>query len=218
MTLRLVWCARATDRETREIADYLLQGDGKQVTACHRLYDILVKTKGSPPCHFLRRALHKLFESLLCPTALRDGHLVCPTEVYLFLASLSENGYCSARYIRKQCCKIQFCFRIIYIHIARLEAEQLGEYEPFSEKDSHGRQGQHISVSEISHSCAEEIPFGLEGAIEEDVEPDIEDGHDAESLNPDQWDEIYDAVLEGWSKRCRIQVTWLRCQTKQLLS
>lgn len=98
------------------------------------MYDFLRAMKGKPKGDFLPRALHRLLKALVFPETLPDTDFQCPTEQFLFLASITGKGFKTASFVKSLCCKMQFCFRVIYLHEVRMEAYQLSEYKPFTEE------------------------------------------------------------------------------------
>lgn len=134
MLLRLVSLSESKRASDKSMAALLLVGSKTQKLNSKTLHDILIASKGKriKDNVVLRQVLHRLLESLLCPgEILPDVNFQCPTEISLFLSSLSGNGYKTAASVKQHCCKMQFSFRIIYLHIVRMDAYQLAEYQPF---------------------------------------------------------------------------------------
>lgn len=131
MLMRLVGLSKSKKQDDQKAAELLLIGDKDQLAETHRLYSILRALEGKSTSNHLRQALHRLLQSLLCPQGLPDGNIACPTDIFLFLSSLSEEGLRSAASLKGLCCKIQFNFRIVYLHLVRIEANNITDYEPF---------------------------------------------------------------------------------------
>jgi hypothetical protein len=131
MLLRLVGLSRSRIRADKDIANLLLVGADSQKQESYRLYDLLLTLNGKKHHKRLSQSLHQLLNVLLCPQDIGDADIACPTDQLLFLASLTDNGYKTASVLKSLCCKMQFCFRIIYFHTVRMEAYQLPTYEPF---------------------------------------------------------------------------------------
>jgi hypothetical protein len=112
------------------MANLLLVGADAQKQESQRLYDLVLALKGKHHKR-LSQSLHRLLNVLLCPQVLEDAVFACPTDQLLFLASLTGTGYKTASAVKSLCCKMQFCFRIIYFHTVRMEAYQFPEYVPF---------------------------------------------------------------------------------------
>jgi hypothetical protein len=131
MLLRLVGLSRSGTKAEKNMANFLLVGTDAQKQESQHLYDLVLALKGKHHKR-LSQSLHQLLNVLLCPQVLKDADFACPTDQLHFLASLTNNGYKTASVVKSLCCtKMQFCFRIIYFHMARMEAYQLPEYVPF---------------------------------------------------------------------------------------
>lgn len=131
LLLRLYENSQLGGPQERELASLLLDAETLHNADLKRLWLILDKSGGRDLKDFIPRALHKLLVSLLCPQSLPETTMSCPTELLLFLTALTESGYLTAASVKGVCCKLQFDFRIIYLHTARLEAKGAEDYEPF---------------------------------------------------------------------------------------
>ena len=134
MLVRLVGLRSSKEPSDQLAAKLLLIGDASQIQESTRMYDILLAMKGKPKRDFLPRVLHKLLKALAFPNTLCDADFQCPTEQVLFLSSITANGFKTASFVKSLCCKMQFCFRVIYLHQVRMEAYRLSEYKPFTKK------------------------------------------------------------------------------------
>jgi hypothetical protein len=130
MLMRLVGLSRSSRKADKKVADLLLVGEKAQMQESQRLYDVILLLKNKPNKR-LSQSLHRLLNALLCPQDLTDEHFACPTDQFIFLDSLTDNGYKTASAVKSLCCKMQFCFRIIYFQKARMEAYRLLDYTPF---------------------------------------------------------------------------------------
>ena len=136
MLMQLFSLYNLNKEEDRKVASLLLKGDTAQLIETERLFLILSTIKGKSTGNYLSIAIHRLLKSLLCPPSLPDENLACPTEVFLFLVSLSEEGFHPAALVKGLCCKMQFNMRIVYLHVVRMKAAYhlVGQdYKPFEE-------------------------------------------------------------------------------------
>ncbi|KDR67070.1 hypothetical protein GALMADRAFT_147495 [Galerina marginata CBS 339.88] len=133
MLMRLVILSKANERNDRKVAELLLKGDHHQLAEADRLFSVLKILDGKPKGNNIQIALHRLLKSLLCPESLPDVGIDCPTDVFLFLASLSGEGFRPAASVKNLCCKMQFNFRIVYLHVARIDANNGFDYTPFAD-------------------------------------------------------------------------------------
>ena len=138
MLIRLASLVQSKNVTDKQVVKSLFLGHDDQLSESRRLCDVLVAMKGKASAgnDHLSKALHRLLRSLLCPESLNDQDIACPTELFVFLESLTDNavGYRTAASVKGHCCKLQFGFRMIYIHIVRMEAYQLLDYTPFETK------------------------------------------------------------------------------------
>jgi hypothetical protein len=138
MLVRLAALVQSKKDTDKQVVKSLFLGHDNQLSESRRLCDVLVAMKGKASAgnDHISRALHRLLRSLLCPESLSDQDIACPTELFVFLESLTDNavGYRTAASVKGHCCKLQFGFRMIYIHIVRMEAYQISDYTPFEKK------------------------------------------------------------------------------------
>lgn len=106
----------------------LVVRDQSQIQESRRFHSFLKNINGSTdPEHInlLHEALHLLLSSLLRPKDLdNEANISCPTEQIIFLASLTKDGFKTAASVKSLCCRMQFGFRIIYVHLIRMAATQ----------------------------------------------------------------------------------------------
>jgi hypothetical protein len=157
MLMRLVSLSRSSNHSSKSVARLLLVGEKSQIAESHRLYDVLEAIKGKNIDDYLPKALHQLLVTLLCPKTLHDVDFACPTEQFLFLASLTKNGYKTASSVKSLCCKMQFCFRVIYIHAVRLHAYQLPQYTPFRKEEDSNKVM--LGSDDIGTLCLLQVPL-----------------------------------------------------------
>lgn len=144
LLLRLYEYSHSGSRQNKNLASLLLGAEMLQNDHLKRLWMILNKSRGHNVKDFMIRALHPLLASLLCPQTLPDD-MPCPTEVLLFLTALtdSESGYRTAASVAGMCCKLQFNFRIIYLHMVRLDATNVDKFELFKKPAISTGENQH---------------------------------------------------------------------------
>ncbi|EDR05382.1 uncharacterized protein LACBIDRAFT_303342 [Laccaria bicolor S238N-H82] len=177
LLLRLYEYSQLGTPQEKKLASLLLDAEILQSADLKRLWGILNKTEGRDPKDYIPRSLHKLLASLLCYRSLPEANMACPTEMLLFLNALTESGYNTAASVKGVCCKLQFNFRIIFLHIVRLEAKMVQEYEPFNKGPPPA-------------SGAEEEPSQplLEPANSDGDDDDSSDGDDDDSSDGDDDD------------------------------
>lgn len=101
-----------------------------------RLYDLIILCKGKLKSRTLTPVLHRLLGTVLQPPSLPDKDIACPTELMILVTSLTKTGFRTAASVKQLCCRLQFCFRIIYLHTARLDGFEFSEYQPFLESNA----------------------------------------------------------------------------------
>lgn len=142
MLVRLAALVQSKKDTDKQVVKSLFLGHDNQLSESCRLCDVLVAMKGKASAgnasDHISMALHRLLRSLLCPESLSDQDIACPTELFVFLESLTDNavGYRTAASVKGHCCKLQFGFRMIYIHIVRMEAYQISDFTPFKKKET----------------------------------------------------------------------------------
>jgi hypothetical protein len=118
---------------TRALGSFILIGTQEQSDAALSLYELFIKTKGSPELNDFYPLQHRLCDTLLRAKNLSEDPVGCPTDQMLFItALLGPNRYRPASSITSVCAQLQFCFRSILIHVVRLDAEEMDQYTPFS--------------------------------------------------------------------------------------
>jgi hypothetical protein len=116
----------------RGFGRFVLKGDLKQAQAALDLYSLIIKTRGHPEKSELMTSAHALFDALLRPKTLSEDKLACPTDQMIFLVSILAGGrFRTARTTVNYCSGLQFCFRCIMIHIARLDCIGSDRYVPW---------------------------------------------------------------------------------------
>ncbi|KAF8879435.1 hypothetical protein CPB84DRAFT_1638779, partial [Gymnopilus junonius] len=184
MLMRLVTLSTSKEERNRKVAELLLKCNSGQHTESLRLHSILRALDGKPNNSHLPQALHRLLKSLLCPETLPDVSIGCPTDVFLFLASLSEEGFRPAASVKNLCCKIQFSFRIVYLHIARIVANDIGDYRPFSCHGDQSSEDMGIYYSSIASGSLDNSDN--EGSDGESDNEDDASGEDEDDLDDDE--------------------------------
>jgi hypothetical protein len=117
----------------RALGNFKLIGTQEQSDAALALYDLFIKTKGSPELNDFYPLQHRLCDTLLRAKNLSEDPVGCPTDQMIFItALLGPNRYRPASSITAVCAQLQFCFRSILIHVVRLDAEEVDQYTPFS--------------------------------------------------------------------------------------
>jgi hypothetical protein len=140
------------------------------------LYQLFVTSSGSPDVTQLRVLIHSLADALLRPKDISEHPVSCPTDQMLFIASLVKDGYRSATYLFRLCSKLDFCFRSILLHIARLHLNGSEEY--------------------VSHSSALDLDCNI---VDVDIEEEEEEEEIQDADIPNETDEVEDAGVNGMS-------------------
>lgn len=136
-------------------------GGRDQQTAANQLFNLIKKHEGSPPIPELQVSIHTLLDTFLRSTGLKDSIIACPTEQALLLFALEGgDGFCDAGKLLTQCIAQEFCFKVIDIHIARLDCHGAEVYAPFRDPVN--------ETAEIAQEIAIEEPVDSDEDVPDD--------------------------------------------------
>lgn len=129
---------------------FRLQCSVDQLEAAQSLYDLIIKTKGSPDSLPLQKAFHRVCVALLQPQSLSEDVIACPTEQVLFIFSIAPGWkWISGARLYERCGALQLIFQLIFIQNARLIYDCQSEYCPWSRPEN-------VSIPEESLQEGEE--------------------------------------------------------------
>ncbi|THH19589.1 hypothetical protein EW146_g1613 [Bondarzewia mesenterica] len=158
MMLRLLYLHEIKSREG--LGNLELIGSEEQASTAASLYALFQDYHGHPPILELRPLMHQFYQALLQTKDLEESFIACPTDMMLFLCSLSKgtSRFVSARRLRDLCYRLGYCFRAITIHTIRLTLEGHNSYVEYKP-----------SLDTLATSCLSE---------ENDSDDDYEEGSD----------------------------------------
>lgn len=179
------------------LGHFRLKGDPQQAQAALNIYHLFIRTKGCPDISDLQRSRHRLLDTLLRPRTVSEDVIGYPTDQMLFLSSLLTGGrYRIAGCLASTCAKLQFCFCSILVHVARLSAEHLDDYVPFSVSGSPGSTEPPESTSESSADAiqglsdsATELNLQLDNLYQDDISDDEDSDEDGDGDEDSDEDE-----------------------------
>lgn len=195
MLIRLTHAkSKSTPQDEKKLTKWLLVGSSSQHKGSTLLYQMLCRVNGKftpKAAGPIRQALHRLLNALTCPPTLGDDIIACPTEQALFLSSLTPELFKTASYVKSFCCKLQFVFRVIYIHSARLLSSKQENYIPFLHKEE---EEEELSTLDLLVN-------------NEDLDQDLDDEEEEEDRNvtEDEEDELLEMAIKN-SKRLYLAV------------
>lgn len=130
MCLCVALMVRFLESEPEHLGKFNLAGHLGQVKAAIKLRDYFVACKGELDDNTAGPLIHNVLDALLRPQSLPDARVACPTDQVLMLMSLISPGvYVTARNVQSTCSAFQYCFRCIFVHVARLRAMGTTAYQ-----------------------------------------------------------------------------------------
>lgn len=130
---------RKADGSTQGLGSFKIEGHPSQIEAADALRKHFVHHQGEPVIQEMSKLMHSAFVALLCPPRLKDSPIACPTDqTLLLLALVGPGSFTPASSIMYHCAGLQYTFRCIMVHIARLKSSGLDEYQPWISTDHDG--------------------------------------------------------------------------------
>ncbi|GLB45400.1 hypothetical protein LshimejAT787_2200630 [Lyophyllum shimeji] len=143
-----------------------IHGHPKQVDAAGALRNLFLESKGQPDIEKMRKLMHAAFDYLLRPPHLEDTLMACPTDQVLFLMCLVDGeNFSSAHGLQGLCAGLQYSFRCVMVHIARLRSTGETSYTPWVQPSNGELRGR-------EQVAAEEDNFLVEGDQHDDISED----------------------------------------------
>jgi hypothetical protein len=106
-------------------------GTQKQGEALLALYELFIKSKGSPEELELMKLAHTYYDTLLRAEGLSTDKICCPTDQSYFLAALLPDGRIrAANFVTHYCASSQTGYRCILLHHGRITSEGHDEFLP----------------------------------------------------------------------------------------
>lgn len=149
------------------LGSFRILGHEKQIRAAGALQRLFLESKGQPNLEALRKHMHTAFYYLLAPPFLEEYLISSPTDQVLFLMSLVSHQYfIASNALQSLCSGLQYCFRCVVVHVARLKDCNMASYIPWT--------GQSCEVaSSESDDTEDEISATGSGVLEgDDIEQD----------------------------------------------
>ncbi|KAF8060905.1 hypothetical protein FPV67DRAFT_1673739 [Lyophyllum atratum] len=120
------------DRSTHGLRSFKIEGHPEQVKAADSLRKLILHKEGNPDIGELRPLMHRTFVALLCPLELGTSKVTCPIDQALLLLALVGPGlFIRASALMYHSAGLQYTFRCVLIHIARLASVGAQSYQPW---------------------------------------------------------------------------------------